>query len=1433
MRILGALCVLMCVSRASAQCNAQCGEWWYNREVSGGIMTTVSSCPPGTYCSGCCPGYLGGCPQCPANTYSGIGACACTACAAGKTSTAGASVCVSPPCPVGTYKSGENCIVCPAGSYSTVSGATVCTNCLAGTYSNVTGASSANVCTNCQANATSAAGSVSQEYCYCKSGYAHVAGSYTCRICDPGTYNSQLGRMACSNCSVGLYSVNYGATGNETCLRCPLGQWSPEGSPSCNLCPANSGAAPSSGSLSNCACDAGYTGPNGGQCSACAAGQYKNVTGASACVSCPAGKYSGVTGASNCTTCPSNFTSLSGSSSVSACVCGNNLYEENLQVQIDCANCQVAGTPRWGMSSVLNGALDGTWNNQAQIDKPNGISYWRVDLGSSKFIAKFDIRFYTASLDGLRVQVGNIDAVDANPSCATIAGDMIATITQYNVPCTQTGRFLFVRVDANSCRCADGWNCGICSTFYLNEVRMFSQTTQCSSCPQFSTSEFASKSISDCKCKAGAYLSGSLCVNCSAGTYSNLTGATNASACVLCPAGSYSGVTGASSANMCLLCPVGLYSIAGASVCTCAVGMVSVNSVCTYNDPALKYWYKFEASDPKKNWGSGSGGVLRINGDNGGNLPLVLSSRAKQGTSSLASEIISGPSISEMQDVNKYSISFWLFFHSDYISYNSQFLIYQGWATGLQMALRSSDTQFGFRHGPDYNYVEFDSAVQYRNQWVHITATIDYGTRNIYVNGILKYSFVYSPYTSDWRYIGLNLFTGNVMNFDDFRIYSRILTAQEAMWLYKPCEVDAPFYFDTYVCPCNYGYTGPTGGPCVACEKGKYRAAGSANCTNCVAGTYANADGASSCTNCTAGSYSGVAGASSVSVCLKCPAGKYSGAAGASNASACVSCPAGMISLEGASACICPANTYEITDVLGNILATSPAYFMTSAEAWDAANSRFTDLSGNGRHGALTQGTVTLGSVTANGAGWSIPFVGGTTATRIAWPSGSIAATFTICSITRYTGGANQRILGAGAGWLHGHHSGKAGSTYYPEGNLGYSISTVTNWVIQCGRNIGTAGAVSTIVNGVVTGTALGGGKGSGQLTINEAWGENSNWQLSRLYVWNTHLSNADFAEASEKLNSYIAAGQTRCSACLASTYSPSASTAKEQCVCNAGYSGPGGSSVTYVPEKTYTDLTSSCGVNANQKCTCVSSDTLPGRQCNNAFDDDKFNTYYTARASVCIEANICSYGQSSVRPYIRIDFGQKVSVTSVKIYVRWDGWSPRNFNIFVGDSTTIENNNLCATGGTYPDTAVERTFTCGDVLYGTYVFIQQGVHDGNYMQIAEMEVVGSTPEKNPPCPACAAGSFKNVSGGAACTNCSRALYSLSGATTCLNCTDGYFVQFPNAPSKCLFNLTCSACPGNTYHANGTCVACPVNTSSANGSVACQCKAGVTGVAVS
>ncbi len=67
-----------------------------------------------------------------------------------------------------------------------------------------------------------------------------------------------------------------------------------------------------------------------------------------------------------------------------------------------------------------------------------------------------------------------------------------------------------------------------------------------------------------------------------------------------------------------------------ASAQTCAVGQVLVNSVCTYNDPALRVWFKFESPKPKQNFGSWS-----FNYQVTSVTEFVTSSDAKEGSKSV------------------------------------------------------------------------------------------------------------------------------------------------------------------------------------------------------------------------------------------------------------------------------------------------------------------------------------------------------------------------------------------------------------------------------------------------------------------------------------------------------------------------------------------------------------------------------------------------------------------------------------------------------------------------------------------------------------------------------------------------------------------------------------------------------------------------------
>ena len=457
----------------------------------------------------------------------------------------------------------------------------------------------------------------------------------------------------------------------------------------------------------------------------------------------------------------------------------------------------------------------------------------------------------------------------------------------------------------------------------------YSGVTGASACANCSAGSYsvaigATSSAACVACPAGAYSgtagasSSTVCVLCPAGTYSNVTGASSAAACVTCaagtfaaaganacakcPVGTYSTVTGTTSASACVLCPVGLYSIAGSSVCTCAVGQVVVNSLCTYNDPALSVWYKFEATNPT-NWGSNT---LNI----GSSPTIVTSSDAKEGsTSAVVTSRLQKTGSTTQEDTTVFTISFWIKLDgssSPGINYGGG-SYFNFWVTGTNINYATDVT--------NGNPVTFYNFAGDLNKWLHIVATHNYGTANVYVNGILQNTRVKSEYTSGWTKGIYWFFDGN-SKMDDFRIYSRVLTANEIMWVYKPCEVDAPFYFDTYICPCGAGYIsvnqvcvpgtscpagtyfGAVASICINCEVGKYSITASSTCTNCPAGAYSTVTGTSACVNCEAGKYSNLVG---VSVCTNCAGRYYSTVIGATTSSVCVQCPTGKYASPGSN----------------------------------------------------------------------------------------------------------------------------------------------------------------------------------------------------------------------------------------------------------------------------------------------------------------------------------------------------------------------------------------------------------------------------------------------------------------------------------------------------------------------------------------------------
>ena len=89
----------------------------------------------------------------------------------------------------------------------------------------------------------------------------------------------------------------------------------------CHSCPAHATtSAAGSDNVTDCRCDAGYTGPDGGECTACPAGTYKDTAGSVECTTCVAGKYKDTTGSGECTACPAGkYEDSTGSAECSSC----------------------------------------------------------------------------------------------------------------------------------------------------------------------------------------------------------------------------------------------------------------------------------------------------------------------------------------------------------------------------------------------------------------------------------------------------------------------------------------------------------------------------------------------------------------------------------------------------------------------------------------------------------------------------------------------------------------------------------------------------------------------------------------------------------------------------------------------------------------------------------------------------------------------------------------------------------------------------------------------------------------------------------------------------------------------------------------------------------------------------------------------------------
>lgn len=183
------------------------------------------------------------------------------------------------------------------------------------------------------------------------------ADAYQCTFCLPGKYKSEIANNACLACPSDTYRIETGANRVEECLACPAnsvavsgsstktaclckpGFFGPPGGPctpcaagrysdangqsACSFCPAYTNSPVQSDALTDCTCVAGYTGVDGVECTACGLNTYKTTTGSAACTTCVANTMTLALGNTNVDACICNpgYTAAAAVSTLSTSVC--------------------------------------------------------------------------------------------------------------------------------------------------------------------------------------------------------------------------------------------------------------------------------------------------------------------------------------------------------------------------------------------------------------------------------------------------------------------------------------------------------------------------------------------------------------------------------------------------------------------------------------------------------------------------------------------------------------------------------------------------------------------------------------------------------------------------------------------------------------------------------------------------------------------------------------------------------------------------------------------------------------------------------------------------------------------------------------------------------------------------------------------------------
>eukprot|EP00058_Branchiostoma_floridae_P019117 XP_002604606.1 hypothetical protein BRAFLDRAFT_92840 [Branchiostoma floridae] len=144
-------------------------------------------------------------------------------------------------CPVGTYKSGDSCELCPYGQYQDQEAQQECLSCPNGTDTIRMGAVNITECRK-----------------FCSPGNYSSTGLEDCTPCEVGSYQPNEKSTSCEQCSSGTSTEAEGSTSEDDCkVVCPAGSKSSTGVVPCNIC-AEDTYQPETGQTECVPCPDGY-----------------------------------------------------------------------------------------------------------------------------------------------------------------------------------------------------------------------------------------------------------------------------------------------------------------------------------------------------------------------------------------------------------------------------------------------------------------------------------------------------------------------------------------------------------------------------------------------------------------------------------------------------------------------------------------------------------------------------------------------------------------------------------------------------------------------------------------------------------------------------------------------------------------------------------------------------------------------------------------------------------------------------------------------------------------------------------------------------------------------------------------------------------------------------------------------------------------------